>query len=152
MKGLEYFLFYIIFLAYVAQKDYYSHQYGQKHVHVSAWICHKTKIIRFYRTKVWNETLFTLPGVYTTPSKPDKPIEYLLFSSWDIISVPYSDEAALMELHPSWKDKEDSVCFITEKPLSVCNLFEGCLFWPLFAPLKPVGWIILLMLKETAQI
>ena len=151
MKGREYFLFYIIILAYVAQMDYYYHQYKQQHVYIGAWICHKnTTILRSYQTKIWNKTLFTLPGVKTHLYTFDESIEHL-FSPKYIIEVPYSDEAALLWIYPNWNDKEDSVCLFILEPLSVCNLFEGCLFWPLFAPFKPVGWIILFMMNETAQ-
>lgn len=151
MEGRLYFLIYIIFLAYVAQKDYYNHQYKQQHVHVREWICYKTKIIRYYQTKVWNDTLFTLPGVKTHLDIINKPIEALL-PERNIIMVPYSEEAELLDVRSDWKDKEDSLCFIIDEPLSICNLFDGCLFWPLFAPLKLVGWLFLLMFNETPQI
>jgi hypothetical protein len=148
MEGRLYFLIYIIFLAYVAQKDYYNHQYKQQHVYVGAWICHKnTTILRSYQTKNWNETLFTLPGVKEHANRVNKPVENLISPKY-IVEVPYSDEAALQELYPNWNDREDSVCLFILEPLSICNLFEGCSYWLLFAPFKPVGWIILWTIQE----
>ena len=78
MEGRVYFLIFIILLAYVAQKDYHNYQYKQQHVHVSEWICYKTKMIRYHQTKQWNNTLFTLPGVETRLRDISKPIEALL--------------------------------------------------------------------------
>lgn len=146
MEGRLYFLVYIIFLAYVAQKDYYNHQYKQQHVHIAKWICSKTRKINSYQTKQWNTTLFTLPGIQIHLNGKHCLTEYLL-SPDHIIEIPYSEEAKTL-LGDDWKDKEDTLCFMMETPLSICNLFDGCLFWPLVAPLKPLGWLFISLIPN----
>lgn len=123
----------IIILAFVAQKDYHKYQYAKDHVSVFMWICSRTKPISVERTRLWNESLFSLPGLRTHPYKGNKPIE-ALFTWSDTIVVPYSPEAAAMDLYPEWKDH--SLCFWVNDFNFMCNLFDGCLFWPLAAPFK----------------
>lgn len=129
--------FAIAIYAYVAQKDYHKHQYAKDHVSVSMWICSVTKIIMVERTRLWNESLFSLPGLRTFAYKGNKPIENL-FAWTDTVTVPYSSKAAAMDLHPEWKGglTKHSLCLYVNDIPFICNLFDGCWFWPFFAPWK----------------
>lgn len=128
------FLLSIILLAYVAQKDYKEHVDLKTPVRVGTWICYKTRIVWSTQTKAWNQTLFQRsPGLYTKPYKGNKPIEDL-FTFTDMIRIPYSQEAASMNLHPNWREG-DALCLIVDD-VFLCNLFDGCWYWPLIAIFK----------------
>ena len=128
-------LIYIIILAFAAQKDYIKYKYAQNHVHAFIWICYKTNPVGYEHTKAWNQSLFLLPGVVSTPYKSNKPIEHLFASLADTVLIPYSPEAASLILLPEWKE-EDKICLYVDDISFLCNLFQYCLFWPLVAPLK----------------
>lgn len=137
IKGL---LLYICSCLLILQHDYNRYQRAKDQVSVRIWICSKTRPIGMIQSKMWNQTLFSLPGIKTFPYKSVKPIEK--FFDWtDRIVLPYSIEAASMNLYEGWYASDNLCLFVDEIPF-ICNIFDGCKFWPLVIPLKLVAFVI----------
>lgn len=103
------------------------------------WICDTSDVIVSVEI---SKTLLSLPDVIQEPYLANKPIEALL-PDIDMVYVPYTKEATLMNLHPHWHDDEHMLCLHIRKSMFLCNLFDGCsaLLWPFVLPIKIIRLI-----------
>lgn len=139
-----------IFL-FVAYNDYYASLEGEQQVFVLMWRCHKTHPVSLVKSKAWNRTLFSLPGVKTIPYQPNKPIEHVLGRTSDLIVVPYSEQAAAMHFDvDGWQEGEE-LCLYVDDAQFFCNLFAPplmlsttmhYLFWPVMVPWKAIYYLL----------
>lgn len=147
MSEKIWFAFYITCLALAVHKDYKAHLKSQETVEVTYWLCGKSRKRISLKTTKWNQTLHTLPGITVKSFKPNKPEELFfqkanVFEFADLIRVPYSEAAHKMDLIPEWTDKMDYACVYVKRYPSICNLFRGCVLWPLSVPFKGILHIL----------
>lgn len=138
---------YLTCVALAIHKDYNTHFKTQETVQVTSRLCGKNEYRRIFKTTKWNQTLYMLPGITVKPFRPTKPEEAFfqkanVFEFADRIRVPYSEEAYKMDLVSEWNNKTDYVCLYVNRYPSICNLFRGCVLWPLSVPFKGVFYIL----------
>lgn len=138
--------FYVVCLAYTLYRDFQVALHAHAHVEVVVWKCYKTSPTSLSKSKEWNRTLFSFPGLQIHSYRPNKPVEYLFDPNPHLLILPWSEKALSLGLSSDWQQGEE-LCLYVNEIWTVCNAFicrsiGECLIWPVIAPVKSMIYLL----------